>query len=283
MLAQEERVRSALQRSEAAINRLEQLRAAKRNLTSLTEEFQSEEQARTELGIGVFGDDAVDRVTAEERQGQLASSAEEIASLRQRKWYWRNRLNGDFFTPGSAHATAIRRRDQAKLQLNAAAQTQMTIAAELEAAASSVRELTEIVPDFAEAELAEAIRGTESDLVAAEEKSRRATRARQTVEQQLASFDVALPAARTRQQQAVDQVAGAARRKAEAGESWRKLDFAQSEEPDPLSIAVWTRTISRLRETLREADDLLKQLRDGRAARRSWTIISLRWSDCGQR
>ena len=267
VLAQEERVQSASQRSEAATYDVEQLRAANRDLTSLTDELQSVEQARSELGIGVFGDIAVDRVAAEERQGQLASSADEIARLRARKWYWRNRLNGDFFTPGGAHATAIRRRDQAQLQLNAAAQTQMAIAAELDAAAASVRELAEIAPGFSEAELAEAIRGMESDLAKAEENSRRATRARQTVEQQLASYDVTLSAARTRQQQAVDQVSGAARRKAEAGERWRKLDFAQSEEPDPLSIAVLTGIINGLRETLREADDLLKQLRDGRAAK----------------
>ncbi|TIX05474.1 MAG: hypothetical protein E5V57_10330, partial [Mesorhizobium sp.] len=139
LLAQEERVQSASQRSEATTNRLEQLRAAKRDLTSLTEEFQSEEQARTELGIGVFGDGVVSRAKAEERQGQLAASTEEIARLRQRKWYWRNRLNGDFFTPGGEHATVVRRRDQAQLQLNAAAQSQTTAAAELAAAANSVR------------------------------------------------------------------------------------------------------------------------------------------------
>lgn len=267
VLAQEERVQSASQSSEAATNRLEQLRAAKRDLTSLTQEYQSEQQARTELGIGVFGDSVVSRATAEERQGQLAASTEEIARLRQRKWYWRNRLNGDFFTPGGEHATVIRRRDQAQLQLNAATQSHTTAAAELTAAANSVRELVEVVGDFSDGELAEAIRRTEGELSAAEEKSRRAMQARQAIEQQLASFEVALPAARVRQQQTADQVAAAERRKADAVQNWRKLAFAQSEVPDALSIAVWTTTIGRLRNTLAEAEDLLKQLRDGRAAK----------------
>lgn len=267
VLAQEERVQSASQRLEAATNRLELLRAAKRHLTSLTEEYQSEEQARTELGIGVFGEGTVSRATAEERQGQLAASSEEIARLRQRKWYWRNRLNGDFFTTGGEHAIVIRRRDQAQLQLNAAAQSQTAAAAELAAAANSVRELEEVVGKLGDSELAEAIRGTEGELSAAEEKSRRVTRARQAIEQQLASFDVALPAARTRQQQTADQVVAAERRKADAGEKWRKLPFAQSEVPDAPSIAVWTTTIGQLRNALGEGGDLLKQLRDGRSAK----------------
>ena len=267
VLAQEERVQSASQRSEKATNRLDRLKAAKQEFITLTAEIQSEERARTEVGVGVFGDATFDRVVAETRQGQLAKSAEEIARLRQRKWYWRNRLNGDFFTPGGEQATAIRRRDQAQLQLNAATQTQSTIASELDAAASSVHEFVELVGDFGETQLAEAIRGTQSDLSPAEEKSRQATQARQSIEQHLASFDIALPAARTRQRQAIDQVAAAARRKADAEETWRRLAFAQSELPDALSIAVWTTTIGRVRETLREADDLLKQLRDGRAAK----------------
>ncbi|RUM26017.1 hypothetical protein EFQ99_06900 [Rhizobium vallis] len=120
VLAQEERVQSASQRSETATNRLDRLKTAKQELTTLTEELQSEERARTDVGIGVFGDAVVDRVVAEERHRQLATSAEEILRLRQRKWYWRNRLNGDFFTPGGEQAAAIRRRDQAQLQLNAA-------------------------------------------------------------------------------------------------------------------------------------------------------------------
>ncbi|MGX5799626.1 AAA family ATPase [Bradyrhizobium sp. Arg314] len=267
VLAQEERVQSASQRSEAATNRLEQLRAAKRDLTSLTEKSQSEEKARTELGIGVFGDGAVKRATAEERQRQLAASTEEIARLRRRKWYWRNRLNGDFFTPGGEHATAIRRRDQAQLQLNAAALTQTTAASELAAAANSLRELVEVVGDLNDSKLAGGIRRTEDELSAFEERSRRATQARQAIERQLASFEVALPAARTRQQQTADQIAAAERRKRDAGENWRKLAFAQSEAPDAVSIAALTTTIGRLRNILGEAGDLLKQLRDGRAAK----------------
>ncbi|NEH61394.1 AAA family ATPase [Rhizobium ruizarguesonis] len=267
VLVQEERVQSASQRSETATIRLDRLKAAKLELTTLTGELQSEERARTDVGIGVFGDAAVDRMVAEERHGQLATSTEEILRLRQRKWYWRSRLNGDFFKPGGEQATAIRRRDEAQLQLNAATQTQSTIAAEFDAAASSVRELVEIVGDFGETQLAEAIRETQSDLSAAEEKSQQATQTRQSIEQRLASLDVALPAARTRQQQAIKQVTAVSRRKVDAEETWRRLAFAQSEVPDALSIALWTTTIGRLRERLREADDLLKRLRDGRAAK----------------
>ncbi|MDW9689293.1 AAA family ATPase [Sinorhizobium meliloti] len=267
VLAQEERVLSASQRAEAASNQLEQLRSAKRDLTSLIQECQSEEQARTELAVGVFGDNDVDRVKAEARQVQLASRAEKIARLRQRKWHWRNRLTGDFFAPGGEHATAVRRRDQVQIQVNAALQAQTTIATELQAAKSSVRELEEVVGNLRGQELAELIGGTESDLLSAEESRRRATQARQAIEQQLASFDVALSAARTRQQQAVEQIAAAEGRKTEAAAAWRKLAFAQSEEPDPLSIKVWTMTVKGMQEKLREADDLLKQLRDGRAAK----------------
>ena len=267
VLVQEERVQSASQRSETATNRLDRLKAAKKELTTLIEELQSEERARTEAGVGVFGDTAVDRMVAEERHRQLARSAEEITRLRQRKWYWRNLVNGDFFAPGGEQATATKRRDQAQLQLNTATQTQSTIAAEFDAAASSVRELVKIVGDLGENQLAEAIRGTQSDLSAAEEKSRQATQARQAIEQRLASLDVALPIARTRQQQAIDQIAAVARRKVDAQEIWRRLAFAQSEVPDKHSITLQKTTISRLREKLGDADDLLKRLKDGRAAK----------------
>lgn len=267
VLAQEERVQLASQRSETANNRLDQLRAAKQQLIALTDELHSEDRARAEIGIGVFGATTVDRALAEERQAQLATSAEEIARLRQRKWHWRHRLNGDFFTPGGEQATAIRKRDQAQLQLNIATQTQSATAAELEVAVAAVHELVEILGELGDAELADAIGSTESDLSAAGEKSRQATHARQSIEQQLASFDIALPAARTRLQQAIDQVAAAEGRKARAGEIWRKLAFAQSDMPDPLSIAVLTTAIAQLREKLREAEDLLKRLRDGRAAK----------------
>lgn len=267
VLAQEERVLSASQRSEAASNQLEQLRSAKRDLTSLIQECQSEEQARAELALGALGDNDIDGAKAEARQVQLTSRAEEIARLRQRKWYWRNRLTGDFFAAGGEHANAVRRRDQVQLQLNAAVQAQTTIATELQAAKSSVRELEEVVGDLHDQDLAELIRETESELLPAEEASRRATQARQAIEQQLASFDVALSAARTRRQQAIEQITAAEGRRAEAAATWRKLDFARSEEPDSLSIIVWTTTIKGVHEKLREADDLLKQLRDGRAAK----------------
>jgi DNA repair protein SbcC/Rad50 len=267
VLAQEERVQLASQRSETANNRLDQLRAAKQQLIALADELQSVARVRAEIGIGVFGAVAVDRALAEERQAQLATSAEEIARLRQRKWHWRNRLNGDFFTPGGEQATAIRKRDQAQLQLNTATQTQSATAAELEVAVTAVGELVEILGEFGVAELADAIGSTEGNLSAAGEKSRQATHARQSIEQQLASVEIALPAARTRLQQTIDQVAAAEGRKTQAGETWRKLTVAQSDVPDPLSIAVLTTAIGQIREKLREAEDLLKRLRDGRAAK----------------
>ncbi|RTM05702.1 MAG: hypothetical protein EKK31_15195 [Hyphomicrobiales bacterium] len=267
VLAQEERVQLASQRSEMANSRFKQLRDAKRQLITLTNELQIEEDARTEVGIGAFGVAPADRALAEDRQRQLATSADEIAKLRQRKWHWRNRLNGDFFVPGGEQATAVRKRDQAQLQLNIATQIQSTTTAELDVAVTAVRELVEIIGELGDAELVDAIGSTENDLSVAGEKSREASHARQTVEQQLASLDIALPAARTRLQQAIDQVAAAERRKTQAGENWRKLVFAQSDIPDPLSISVLTTANIQLREKLREAEDLLKRLRDGRAAK----------------
>lgn len=267
VLAQEDRVQLAAQRSETANSRLDQLRAAKQQLIALTGDLQSEDRAKAEIGIGVFGAASVDRALAEERQAQLATSAEEIARLRQRKWYWRNRLNGDFFTPGGEQATAIRQRDQAQLQLNIATQTQSATAAELEVAVTAVHDLVEILGELGDAELADAISSIERDLSAAGEKSRQAMLSRHSIEQQRASFDIAISASKTRLQQAIDQVVAAEGRKAEASESWRKLAITQSDIPDPLSIAALTREIGQLREKLRTAEDLLKRLRDGRAAK----------------
>lgn len=267
VLIQEERVQSAVQRSEAASNRLEQLRLAKRDLTSIVQECESEEQAKKVLAVGVFGTDGVDRPVAEARQWQLAGSAEAMARLRQRKWYWRNRLTGDFFMPGGEHASAVRRRDQAQVQLSASIQARVSLARELETTNASVSELDEVVGGLRDAELEGAIRGMQIDLVSAETASEQATSTRQAIEQQLASLDIAAASARTRQQQAADQIAAAARGKTQAAETWQRLNFAESNEPDALSLRGWTTAIQAIRERLREADDLLKQLRDGRSAK----------------
>lgn len=270
VLVQEERVQSAVQRSEVAGNWLQQLRQTKRDLTSILQECEAEERANKELGVGVFGADGVDRPAAEARQWQLASSAEAMTRLRQRKWYWWNRLAGDFFAPGGEHASAVRRRDQAQVQLSTAIQTQISIARELETANASVSELDEVGGGLRDAELEEAIRGMQRDLVSAETVSKQATSTRQAIEQQLALLDIATASANTRQQQAVDQIAAAIRGKTQALETWQGLNFTEAKEPDALSLGGRTMAISALRERLREADDLLRQLRDGRSA---WTLI----------
>jgi exonuclease SbcC len=267
VLAQEERTRKASQRSGAANNRVAQLRAVKLQLNNLFDELQAEERGRTEKGIGAFGAAAADRLFAEEQRIQLETSAEKIARLRQRKWYWRNRLSGDFFTPGGEQTVAIRKRDQAQLQLNTATQDQSAASDVLESAVASVHGFVKVLGELDDVELAVAIRSTETDMTAAGENSRELTRARQFIEDQLASIEVALPGARTRLQQATDQVTAAAARKAQAKDAWRTLAFAESDIPEELSISLLTTTIGQLREKLREAEDIMKRLRDGRAAK----------------
>ena len=267
VLAQEERVQTAVRRWEAAATKLEQLRSAKSELTSAVQECESQVQANRELSVGAFGTDTVDRATAQARQHYLASSAEDMAKRRQRKWHWRNRLSGSFFAAGGEYASAVRRRDQAQVQMNTAIQEQLAIARELEAASVAVRDFDEVVGGLRDDELAKALSVSEAERVSAEAASERATSSRQAIEQQVSSVDVAVASASTRQQQTADQIASATQRKNEAAEAWRRLNFAQSQEPDALELRSWTASVNAMREKLREADDFLKQLRDGRAAK----------------
>lgn len=267
VLAQEERVQIAAERWKAAATELEQLHSAKRELASISDDCYSEEQANKELGVGVFNTDTIDRVTALRRRDQLVGSAEDMARLRQRKWYWRNMLSGRLFDSGGELASAVRRRDQAQVQLNAAIQEQRNIARELEVASDTVGQVDEIVGELRGDDLLEALRVSESELYSAEAASKRATSSRQVIEQRVSSFDVAAASAVVRQQQTVAQMAATTKQKTEAAEAWQRLNFAQSQEPDTLSLLTLTAIVASVRDKLSEVDDLLKQLRDGRAAK----------------
>ncbi|MGL3214059.1 hypothetical protein [Bradyrhizobium sp. BR 1433] len=153
------------------------------------------------------------------------------------------------------------------MQFNAAAQAQTSVARELDAAVASVRELDEVVGGLRETKLAEAILGLEGDLISAEQASQEATSTRETLVHQLASLDVAAASARARQLQAADQIATATRGKTEAVKTWKTLNVTQSQEPNTRSLRELTTVVIATREKLREADDLLRQLRDGRAAK----------------
>ncbi|MAU22082.1 MAG: hypothetical protein CMH13_16405 [Martelella sp.] len=270
VLAQESQVIGLTRQRELAKDKLGELRALERRRNDLHDERRLEEQANIDLGARVFGAGlTADTVTAKRRHDQLAKSAADIAWLRQRKWYWRNKLSGTLFASGGAHAAAVRRRDQAQAELTTATHKQDVAAKALETISTSVAQYDQVFDAGSPRgdQLEDALGRAEASLLAKEAVSEQASSAHEAVEQDLASLDVAATAATVRKQQGADLINAASQRKNEAIEAWRKLNFKGSDEPDADRLKSLTISSTATRAKVSEAEDLLKQLRDGRTAK----------------
>ncbi|ANL38331.1 AAA family ATPase [Rhizobium phaseoli] len=270
VLAQETQLIGLTRQRDAANDRLGQLRALEKQRNDLNDVRRSEEQANRDLSARVFGADVTaDNATAKLRHEQLEKSAADLAWLRQRKWYWRNKLSGTMYAPGGEHAAALRRRDQAQIDLSSAIQGQDVAAKELASITASIAQYDQAFgtnPPRGD-RLAEMLDSAEDDVSAKEAASKRAASDREAVEQDLASLDVAASAADVRKQQGTGLTDAAVQGKNVAVKTWRELNIEGADEPDAERMKTLTARSAELRAKLSEAEDLLKQLRDGRTAK----------------
>ncbi|MBX4927148.1 AAA family ATPase [Rhizobium lentis] len=269
-LAQETQLIGLTRQRDAAKDRLSQLRGLEKQRNDLNDTRRSEEHANRDLAASVFGADlTADNETARLRHERLEKNAAEMAWLRQRKWYWRNKLSGTLYEPGGDHAATVRRRDQAQIEVSTANQGQDVAAKELASITASVALYDQALGTNAPRgdRLDEALAAAEDDLSTKEAVSKQAASDREAVEQDLASLDVAASAAAVRKQQGAELIDAAVQGKNEAVAAWRRLIIEGSDEPDAELLKVLTERSMRLREKLSEAEDLLKQLRDGRMAK----------------
>lgn len=270
VLAQETQLTSLIRQRDASKNRLGQLRILEKQRNDLHEALRSEEKVNRDLGASVFGADVTaDNERARLRHAQLEKSAADMTWLRQRKWYWRSILSGTLYAPGGEHAAAVRRRDQAQIELSTATQGQDVAARELASITASVAQYDqafEASPPRGD-RLDEALGSAEDDLSAKEAASKQAASDREAVEQDLASLDIAASAAVVRKQQGAGLVDAAIQRRNEAVKAWHELKIEGSGEPDADRLKALTARSTEMRAKLSEAEDLLRQLRDGRTAK----------------
>ncbi|MBY4632666.1 AAA family ATPase [Rhizobium croatiense] len=270
VLAQESQVIGLTRQRDLAKDKLGELRALELRRNDLHDERRLEEQANIDLEARVFGAGLTgDTVTAKRRHDQLAKSAADIAWLRQRKWYWRNKLSGTLFASGGAHSAAVRRRDQAQAELTTATHEQDIAAKALETISTSVAQYDQAfgAGSLRGDQLLDALGLAETAFLAKEAASEQASSDREAVEQDLASLDVSATAATVRKQQGAALINAASQRKSEAIEAWRRLNFDGSDEPDADRLKSLTISSTATRAKVSEAEDLLKRLRDGRTAK----------------
>lgn len=270
VLAQESQVIGLTQQRDLAKDKLGELRAFEQKRNDLHDELRLEEQANINLGTSVFAPGlTADTVTAKLRDDQFAKNISYIAWLRQRKWYWRNKISGTLFEAGGAHAAAVRRRDKAQAELKTATHNQDVAVKALETISTSVAQYDQGfgAGSLRGDQLEDALVHAEVTLLAKEAASEQASSAHGAIEQDLASLDVAATAASVRKQQSADLTGAASQRKNDAIEAWRKLSFKGSNEPDADRLTSLTISSMAMRAKVSEAEDLLKQLRDGRMAK----------------
>lgn len=270
VLAQETQLISLTRQRDATKDRLSQYRGLEKQRKDLTDARRADEQANRDLAASVFRSDvSADDGVAKLRYEQLEKSAADMARLRQRKWYWRNRLSGTLYAPGGEHAASVRRRDQAQIDLSTATRDRDIAANELASIIAAIAQYDHAFGANAPRGdlLDQALSSAEDDLSTKEATSKKAASDREAVEQGLASLDISASAAAVRKEQGAGLINAAVQGNNEAVEAWRELNIEGSEEPDAEGLKALTARSTELRTKLNKAEDLLKQLRDGRTAK----------------